>query len=226
MQLARIFAATLTALLAVPALAEEVGGHDFEREYVKRAVLSKDQEMIVIELAQKRGINKVAKISTYNLYPTAARGIAVQGADQVKGRDVSYEVLNVRYKNWWHPNEGPREGDLRIGDFWSGQPTTRRQTILNVGQKEYRTGTVQGLSVEECESVLGLCLAGKYTLGPGVNKDSLDQIDWSKPQGFRKRGDVISASFLHKREGSGFFDLEVNLSKGELAINQVLQAMP
>ena len=225
-RLARIFTATLTLLLALPAFAAEVGEMDFEREYVDRAVLSEDQEKIVIELAQRRGINKVAKISTYNLYPTAARGIAVQGVEQVEGREVSYKVLPVRYKNWWHPNKGPAEDNLQIGDFWAGQPSTRRQTILRVGQEKYRTGSIQGLSVEECESVLERFLAGKYTLGPGVNEDRLDQIDWSRPQGFRKQGDGISVSFLHKRQGGGFFDLEITPTKDALAINQLLQAVP
>ena len=110
--------------------------------------------------------------------------------------------------------------------MFGSETSGRTQTILKVGEKEYRTGTIRDLSIEECESVLGRLLAGKYTVGPGVNEDSLDQIDWSKPQGFRKRGDGISVSFLHKREGGGFFDLEVSLSKGELSINELLQAVP
>ena len=61
----------------------------FTRQYVKRAVLSKEQEKIVVELARKRGIPKVAGISTYNLYPTAARAIRVRGEDAIKGRSVS-----------------------------------------------------------------------------------------------------------------------------------------
>lgn len=203
-----------------------LGGQEFEREYVQQAVLSKEQEKIVIELAQRHGIKKVTKISTYNLYPTAARGITVKGVDQVKGREVSRRVLQVRYKDWWNPKDAPRKGDLRIGDFWAGKPTTRQQTILKVGKKEYRTGTIQGLSIEECESVLGRFLDGKYTFGPGLNEDSLDQVDWSQPQGFRKRGDQISVSFNHKSEGGGFYELEVLPTNDKLVISQVLRAIP
>ena len=57
----------------------------FEREYVKGAVLSKEEEKVVIELAQKRGIKKIAKISTFNLYPSTDRGISVKGAEKIKG---------------------------------------------------------------------------------------------------------------------------------------------
>jgi len=196
-----------------------------ERQYVERAVLSKAEEKVVIELAQKRGIERIAKIYTYNLYPTAARGIGVQGIDEIKGRDVSYQVLDVRYKKWWHPNEAPKKGDLRIGDFWAGQPNTRKQTILRVGGKEYRTSAVQGLSMEQCESILERFLAGEYVLAPDA-RGNVDQIDWSKPQGFRKRGDVISVSFPHKQEGSGFFDLEVEMTEQKLTVTQILQAVP
>ena len=85
-----------------------------ERKYVKRAVLSKSQEKIVIELARRRGIKKVTRISTYNLFPTAARGIRVKGVDAIKGRKVSCKVLAVKFKKWWHPNDAPKKGDLQI----------------------------------------------------------------------------------------------------------------
>ena len=198
----------------------------FTRNYVKRAVLSKAQEKTVVELARKRGIPKVASIATYNLYPTAARGIRVHGQDTVKGRNVSCQVLNVRYKPWWHPNQGPRKGDLQSGDFWAGKPATQKQTILKVGRKEYRTRSVQGLTVEQCDSILGLFLAKKFDVGPMVNRGNLDQINWTQPNGFYKRGDTISISFPHKQEGAGFFDLQVKLDKQQLTIMQMFQAVP
>lgn len=199
-----------------------------ERQYVKRAELSKDEEKVVIELAQKRGIKKIAKISTYNLYPTQARGIRVQGIDEIKAQVVSHKVLNVTYKKWWHPNEAPRKGDLRIGDFWAGQPSTRKQTILKVGDKEYRTGSINGLSIEECQSILEKFLTGNYVVSPnaGGSADQVNQIDWTRPQGFRKSGDTISVTFLHKQEGNGFFDLELTMAKKKITVNQILQAIP
>jgi len=155
---------------------------------VKRDVLSKKQEKVVIALAQKHGINKIEKICTYNVCQTAARGIRVMGAEQFKGREVSFKVLNVTYKKWFHPGSAPRKGDLQMGDFWAGKPSTQKQTILKVDKKEYRAGSVQGISIEECESILGLFLVGEYNHGPRVNGKSLNQIDWSNPNGFRKRG--------------------------------------
>ena len=49
-------------LLALSILTFTVSSYGFEREYVKRAVLSKEQEKVVIAIAQKRGIKKIAKI--------------------------------------------------------------------------------------------------------------------------------------------------------------------
>jgi len=189
-------------------------------------MLSKEQEKVVIDLAQKRGIKKIAKIYSYNVYPTAARGIRVKGAEQVKGREVSFKVLNVTYKKWFHPGSAPRKGDLQMGDFWAGKPGTQKQTILKVDKKEYRAGSVQGISIEECESILGLFLAGEYNHGPGVNEKSLNQIDWSNPNAFWKRGDTISVGLPHKNVGSGFFDLKIKLDGKQLTINQMFQALP
>ena len=216
----------ITAVAAVVLEMSAFSSYGFEREYVKRAVLSKEQEKVVIALVQKRGIKKIAKIYTYNVYPTAARGIRVKGAEQVKGREVSFKVLNVTYKKWFHPGSAPRKGDLQMGDFWAGKPSTQKQTILKVDKKEYRAGSVQGISIEECESILGLFLVGEYNHGPGINEKSLNQIDWSNPNGFRKRGDTIFVGFPHKNTGSGFFDLQIKLDGKQLTINQMFQALP
>lgn len=208
------------------AMVELLGNKGPRRKYVGRAVLSKEQEKTVLELAAECGIKDVAEISTYNLYPTAARGIAVKGSDQIKGREVSNQILHIRFKDWWHPGQGRRKGETQIGDFWAGKPITRKQTILKVTGKEYRTGSIQGLSMEESEAVLGQLLDGKYSVGVGVRKQSLEQIDWNRPQGFRKAGEIVSVSFLHKSEGGGFFDLEMKAVDGELQIQQILQAVP
>tara|TARA_B100001013_G_scaffold224923_1_gene137715 strand:- start:640 stop:1311 length:672 start_codon:yes stop_codon:yes gene_type:complete len=221
----KLLLALFTLGLAIPSQGAEKDG--IQRDYVKRAILTKEQEKTVIQLAGKCGIKKVDRISTYNLYPTAARGIRVQGAEQVKGREVSYQVLDVSYKKWWHPNGAPRKGDLKIDDYWAGKPRTKKETILKVGQKQYRTGTVQGLSMEEAESILSLFLAKKYVRGPAVNVQNLKQIAWTKPMGFRKRGETISVSFPHKAgSGAGFFDLQITLDDNQLLINQMFQAIP
>ncbi len=209
----------ITTIAAVVLEMSAFSSYGFEREYVKLAVLSKEQEKVVIALVQKRGIKKIAKIYTYNVYPTAARGICVKGAEQIK-------VLNVTYKKWFHPGSVPRKGDMQMGDFWAGKPSTQKQTILKVDKKEYRAGSVQGISIEECESILALFLAGEYNHESGVNEKSLNQIDWSNPNGFRKRGDTISVDFPHKNAGSGFFDLQIKLDGKQLTINQMFQAVP
>lgn len=209
------------------AMAELQGGGGPKKKYVSRAVLSPEQEKIVLELAARRGIKRVAEISTFNIYPSAARGIAVKGNDQLDGRNVSTQILNIQFKDWWHPGEGPREGEIQIGDFWAGKPYTKKQIILKVAGKEYRTGSIQGLTAEDSEGVLGKLLSGKYTVGDAVRKESLEQIDWSKPQFIRKNGDAVSMGFLHKGgPGSGFFDLQMKMKGEDLAIEQIFQAVP
>jgi|TARA_B110000438_G_C15781012_1_gene636343 hypothetical protein len=196
------------------------------RDYVPGAVLSKEQEKIVLQLAATRGIKKVAKLSTYNLYPTQARGIRVQGVEQVKGREVSTQVLNVTYKKWWHPNAEPNENDLQFGEYWAGKPRTQEEVILKVDKKEYRTRTIQGLTMEEAESILSLLLTKNYIIEPAVNQGNFEKIAWDKPMAFRKQGENVSVSFPHVSRGAGFFDLQIQIKKKELIIQQMFQAVP
>jgi hypothetical protein len=197
------------------------------RAYVQSAQLTAEEEKTVLALAKKQGIAKVVKISTYNMYPSADRGISVQGAEVTKDREVSYQVLNLNYKKFLHPGAKPRKGHVQLGEFWAGKPYARKQTILWVGETSYRCSSVRGLSFKEAESLLGLFLEGKFATGPEVNLKALDQVDWKKPSRFSKRGDAISVGFPHKGgSGSGFFDLQVELVDGKPNIKQMFQAIP
>ena len=214
-------------ILSLFTLTLAVSSYGFDRDYVKRAMLTKDQEKEVIALAQKAGIKKVAKISTHNMYPSPYRGIRVQGAEEVKGREVSYQVLSVSHGEWLQEGAKPGKGHVQLGGFWAGKPYARKQTILKVGKKEYRVGSINKMKPEECETILGMFLNGEYDHTPAVNEKRLNQVDWSKPSRFSKRGENISIGFLHKGgPGSGFFDLQIKLVGKELTITQMFQAVP
>jgi hypothetical protein len=199
-----------------------------ERDY-RAGKLTEAQEKIVLALAKKQGVEKVARISTINFYPSSARGIRVDGAKEVNGREVSFKVLSVNFKPWFHPGGGPRKGDVQMGDFWAGKPRTQKKTILRVGETDYLCGSIRDIEIKECEAMLGLFLAGKFTYDPGprINDKLLDQVDWGKPNRFSKRGNAISAGFPHKGgPGSGFFDLQVEFVGDKLNIKQMFQAIP
>ena len=197
-----------------------------ETDYVAGAVLTKAQEQMVLDMAAQRGIKKVAKISTYYLLPTDARGIQVQSVEQVKNREVTSQILNISYKKWWLPNEGPGKDDLRVGEFWAGKPSTRKETILKIGKKDYRARTIQGMTLEEAEKILRMLLEPNYTVEPAVRQESFEQIAWDKPMSFRKQGDNYSVTFPHIARGAGFFDLQIKMNNGELIIHQMFQAIP
>jgi hypothetical protein len=197
-----------------------------ETDYVAGAVLTKAQEKMVLDLAAQRGIKKIVKISTYYLLPTDARGIQVQSAEQVKNREVTSQILNISYKKWWLPNEGPGKDDLRVGEFWAGKPATRKETILKIGKKDYRARTIQGMTLEEAEKILQMLLEPNYTVEPAVRQENFEQIAWDKPMSFRKQGDNYSVTFPHIARGAGFFDLQIKINNGELIIHQMFQAIP
>ena len=214
-------------LLTLSVLALAISSYGFEREYVKCAVLTKEQEKVVIALAQKRGLKKVAKISSHNMFPSPFRGLRVQGVEQIKGREVSYQGLSISHSEWLQPGAKPRKGQVQMGNFWAGKPYTKKQIILKVGKKEYRTGSITGMKPEECEKILSQLMSEDYDLGPQVNEKTLKQVDWTKPSRFSKRGESISAGFLHKAgPGGGFFDLQIKQDGIVLTITQMFQAVP
>ena len=180
----------------------------------------------ILALAKKQGIAKVVKISTYYMYPTTTRGISVQGAEVIKGRQVTYQVLNINGKKWSHHGAGPRHGDIQLGGFWAGKPYARKQTILRVGEIDYRCNSVNGISIKEAENLLALFLEGKFGTEPNVNLRALEHVNWKKPGRLGKRGDSISVSFPHEKAGEGWFDMEVKLDGKQLTITQMLQAIP
>jgi hypothetical protein len=195
------------------------------REYVEGAILTKEQEKIVIELANKRDIKKIAKITTYYRRPSSDRGISVYGVDQVKGREVLHPMLAVTYKDWTSQSRGPKKDDLQSGDFWAGKPGIRKTTILMVGKKEYRVGSPHGLSVEQCESILKRLQTGKYTLTEVKNEDRLKGVDWNSPKSFSKFGENINVSF-RAQGGDGWYTLKISLTGDKLVIDEIMLAMP
>ena len=215
-----------TKLLSLFMLGLALPSFGVEQDYVDRAMLTEEQEKEVIALAQECGIGKVSRISSYNMVPTPFRGITVQGVEQVKGREVSCQVLNVSYGKWLEPGARPQKGQAQRGDFWAGKPHTRKKIILRVSKKEYRIGSLQGMTAEECETILGLFLNGEYKQEPAANGRMLSQVDWSKPISFSRRGESISAGFLHKTKDAGFFDLQIKLAGKKLTIHQMFQAIP
>ncbi len=144
----RVFLSALTAfrndtllstnLKALFVLTFTVSIHGFDREYVKHAVLTNEQEKTVIDFAKKAGIKKVSKILSHNMLPSPFLGLSVQGVEHLKGREVSSEVLSISYAEWLQPGAKPRKGQIQLGNFWAGKPYTRKQTILTVDEKECR----------------------------------------------------------------------------------------
>ena len=207
-------------------LALTIPSFGVEQDYVDGAILTEEQEKEVIALARECGIGKVSRISSYNMFPTPFRGITVRGIEQIRGREVSCQVLDVNCLKWLEPGARSLKGQVQRGDFWAGKPRARKRTILRTGGEEYRVGSLGGMTVEKCETLLGFFLNGKYESGPSVNGRMLSQVDWTRPLNFSKRGESILVGFLHKAKGSGFFDLQVRVSAKKLIIEQMFQAVP
>ena len=123
-----------TKLLSLFMLGLTLPSFGVEQDYVDRAMLTEEQEKEVIALAQECGIGKVSRISSYNMFPTPFRGITVQGVEQVKGREVSCQVLNVSYGKWLEPGARPQKGQVQRGDFWAGKPHTRKIFLSRINQ--------------------------------------------------------------------------------------------
>jgi hypothetical protein len=82
------------------------------------AQLSQAEMRSVVQLAQRYGIKKVARIETYNIHPGPDFSIQVVSPETVRGREVSYVTVDIRRGQWTanKPNRPP-PNYRRIGDF-------------------------------------------------------------------------------------------------------------
>ena len=219
--------------LTIISLFTVVSSHCFERDYVNKAVLTKEQEMTISDLAKKCGIGEISKISTSNLFPSPFRSIRVFGVEQVKGRNVTFQVLNVSHNKWLPAGSKPKKNQIQLGNFWAGKSLNRSLVILKVNKNIYRTNSIQGIKAEDCEMILSKLMSNTYDIGPLVNKDTLNQVNWAKPISFFKattnaesKAVSVSVTFLHKLKDNGLFDLEIKIKGDKLIIAQILQAIP
>ena len=200
------------------------GQKDIVRSYVPNGVLTSADEVIILDLAKKRGIERVAKMVTHYMLPSSAKAIRVEGFAEKKGRKVSREILIVTRKGWTFPNAKPGKNDLILGDFWAGNVYVRKQVELNVNGQIFLCSAVTDMSFEEAESLLGTIQNKKFKVNPSVRQNSLEQVNWAQPTRFSRKGDIISVGFLAK--GDGFFDLQIKQENGILTIIQMMQAIP
>ena len=103
----------------------------------------------------------------------------MHGVEQIKGREVSFQVLSVSHAEWLQPGAKPRKGQMQMGNFWAGKPFLRKQIILKVNKKEFRTGSIKGLKPDECEKILSQLMSEDYNLSPRVKEKTLKQVDWT-----------------------------------------------
>jgi hypothetical protein len=68
--------------------------------YVSNAILTAIELDAVVTLAKSSGIDPVAKVRTFHLLPSLIPGIEVIGAEEINGRHVSYETIEVFREGW------------------------------------------------------------------------------------------------------------------------------
>ena len=205
---------------------EKQGQNGIIRSYVPNGVLTSVEEAIILDLAKKRGIERVAKIVTHYMLPSSAKAIRVEGTTKKEGREVSRKILSITYKGWTFPEARPGKNDLILGDFWAGKVYVRKQFELKVSGKSFLCSSVTGMSFEEAEALLAMFLNKGFKTSGTIRKNALDQVDWSQPTRFRKQGDRFSVGFLAKGRGAGFFDLTLKKENEGFTILQMMQAMP
>ena len=82
---------------------EKQGQNGIIRSYVPNGVLTSVEEAIILDLAKKRGIERVAKIVTHYMRPSSAKAIRVEGIAEKVGREVSKKIVRITRKGWTFP---------------------------------------------------------------------------------------------------------------------------
>lgn len=208
------------ALMVLATLPGCAGQPTFERNYEPRAVLTAEQEQIVIELARRRGFEHVEKIETGRVIHTDDFVITVRERAAIEGRLVRQRFVWVNYVKWI---EGftPEPGEFTIGDFSAEMPIETEETILFSHGREFRL-PVENVSVADCERIIGFFLDRKFKLGRFIVPENVQGIDFANPESIAKyelNGDVISVSLRPSKADSLYtHTLDIKLREDHVEI--------
>jgi hypothetical protein len=184
------------------------------------AQLSPEKLQDVIQLARKAGMSSVALIYTFNFHPSSSFGIGVSGKEEILGRKIRTENLQVTYSSWMGTNWHPHPGEINVGKFWADPKSrhTNEFTTFQVTNLNLRIQLYENLSVKIADDLLAAIAAGKIRFTDDKVRQAWASVQLTMLVEMAKRGDDYSFYFTPDRYICVFFECE--FKNGEIFVKK------
>lgn len=145
------------------AVAKTEAFSQIQTNFDPNAQLTPAEMQTVVKLAQRFGINKVAKVETKNIHPSPDFYVKATSTETVKGREISYVTVDIYRKQWTSNQLHISKSKYRtIGDF-SVDPEdviTNRLTVFKIGEKAVRLD-INKVPLTTADRLIAVFAAGK-----------------------------------------------------------------
>ncbi|HRQ89008.1 MAG TPA: hypothetical protein PLA50_09435 [Bacteroidia bacterium] len=199
----------------------------FKRSYSEEAPLNRAVEKDIIALAERMGVTDIESVETSFAEPGHAPFIQVKEKETVKDRSVTYRTIQMYWRKWDLDFEQLAKETTAEGQVLAEPPETVEESILKVGDKEYRVNLDDNVPIATAEKILGCFLAGKIRFQKSEDETHPHRItDFNHPSGIRyDRTKGLYRITFSSPEGyrSSFYG--VSLSGDEVVIHGVATIM-
>ena len=153
--------------------------------FEKGSALS-DRELVqVVTLAGKAGITNISKISTYYLLPSSVIGVAVDGAEKVKGRKVSFASVHIETKGLIEEmSRNVTNIFWSEGKFWVSRLGffTNTLTLFQMKGDTIRIKVGEKVPLAQADKIVAALSAGKIRYADESIQQEGRRINISRPE--------------------------------------------
>lgn len=170
------------------------------RTHFESAVLSDTELATVIRLAKRCGITNVVEVDTFYYLPGGDRGIEVKGAEEIRGRKISFVTVTIDRDKWMGKEVRQHSMVLKsIGEFWVSRygVITNVLTTFSINGGTIRVKLSDDVPLPTADKIVEAFAAGRIRFSSGsiLSKSQLDGVDFSKPESLSYTKDGFHISY-------------------------------
>jgi hypothetical protein len=212
--------AALGISCASPQQSSNAAVQDVETKFEGNAQLSREEINQVIQLARKSGMKNVASIHTYNIHLSPWYGIGVNGKEEVSGRKIRTENLQVTHSSWMGTNWNPDPQEINVGKFWAKPELhfTFEYTTFQITNLSLRIRLINKLQFETADALMAAIATGKIRFANDKIRQAWESVYLTKLIEIAQFGNEYSFCFVRDRFRYVCFTCEFN--KGEVFVKR------
>ena len=191
--------------------------------FVPTGELTTNEINLVIQLADKAGIQELEEVVTDYIHPSTNLCIHAKERETRDGRKITFRRLYIGRRGW--EKKGPSSDDkvLRIGDLWVQLVTHVELTALTVQQRDFRVDLRNGIRPEIAERILESFQSARFRFERNSDEKLLPLIDFTQPSSLWDpgRGTEMRMSFNSKHDHLEWFSIHFMFDDGVITILEI-----